>query len=343
MTDLGLLPGRLSTSVYGNHSLNNAGEVVGHCNNGDLVSGLFGDYFTENVAFRWTSRTGIQPLPLLPGKDNATGYSLNDRGQIIGIAGNSLLDVHAVLWARGTVHDLGVLPGDTSSFAQAINNPGQIVGASGYFVWDEPTSTAVPVRIRPVLWRQGQIGLLPMGGLLGGQANDINDEGQIAGNLFTQDAADLLHSVPVLWSNERSEPSVLGSLGGEFGFAWDLNNRGQIVGQSQTENGTVHAFLWQGGVLTDLGTRGGGWASLWALNNRGQAVGEATDANEEVHAVLVENGVMHDLNERISPDLGWILVFADGINDRGQISGTGLRNTGGHWEVRGFLLTPRKL
>ena len=89
--------------------------------------------------------------------------------------------------------------------------------------------------------------------------------------------------------------------------------------------------------MSDPGTRGGSFTSLWAVNDKGQAVGESTDADEVDHAILVKNGVIHDLNNFIPADSGWVLLFADGINERGQIAGTGLRNG----EVRSFLLTPR--
>jgi hypothetical protein len=47
---------------------------------------------------------------------------------------------------------------------------------------------------------------------------------------------------------------------------------------------------------------------------------------------------MRNLNALIPADSGWYLVFAGGINERGQIAGTGILNG----EVRGFLLTPTR-
>jgi probable HAF family extracellular repeat protein len=36
-------------------------------------------------------------------------------------------------------------------------------------------------------------------------------------------------------------------------FAFAINNRGQVVGHSLTEDGTFHAFLWEdGGPMIDL-------------------------------------------------------------------------------------------
>jgi probable HAF family extracellular repeat protein len=50
----------------------------------------------------------------------------------------------------------------------------------------------------------------------------------------------------------------LGTLGGTCGLAAVVNNRGQVVGQSDLVGDlTAHPFLWDQGVLTDLGTLGG--------------------------------------------------------------------------------------
>jgi glutaconate CoA-transferase subunit B len=329
ITDLGILPDKTATVVFGTHTVNNAGDVAGYCNLGDITTGLFADFYQENVPFIWTSHDGIQMLPLLDGLANATAWTLNDRQQVVGFAGNSEGDTHAVLWDRGTVRDLGTLPDDNSSHADGINNRGQIVGVSDLVEGDATT------RSRPVLWEKGRAHALPLGDYPSGRATQINDKGQIIGFVTSAaDPDDLFQALPALW--DKGGLTVLAPLPGSYGSAWDINDKGQVVGFAGAADGTSHGFIWEKGVMRDPGTRGGSFTALWAVNNKGQAVGESTDADEVDHAILVENGVINDLNNMIRADLGWVLLFADGINERGQIAGTGLLNG----EVRSFLLTP---
>jgi probable HAF family extracellular repeat protein len=71
----------------------------------------------------------------------------------------------------------------------------------------------------------------------------------------------------------------LGTLGGLFSFAYGINARGQVVGESFYGR----AFLWEAETgMQDLGTLGGA-SFAYAINARGQIVGSAS-----THAVLWE-------------------------------------------------------
>jgi probable HAF family extracellular repeat protein len=97
----------------------------------------------------------------------------------------------------------------------------------------------------------------------------------------------------------------LGTLGGENSFATAINDRGVVVGRSQTADGTYHGFRWRRGVLTDLGP-----FSPSDINNRGQIVGTRDDTTG---AYLWRRGTLVRLGT---------LAFPYAINDRGQVVGT---------------------
>src|SRR5438128_10677206 len=83
--------------------------------------------------------------------------------------------------------------------------------------------------------------------------------------------------------------SDLGTLGGSQSLAWDINDSGQIVGESTTADGETHAFLYTGGTMTDLAALPFGdpgvrsrTSSARAINASGQLVGWATRAGPDL-------------------------------------------------------------
>lgn len=105
----------------------------------------------------------------------------------------------------------------------------------------------------------------------------------------------------------------LGTLGGAHTHANDVNDKGQVVGMSQTADGTFHAFLWQGGVMTDLTPGLPEDSAAHAINDRGEIAGHLFDpADREPQGVRWFHGTTTVVAD---------LAYAYAINERGRIGG----------------------
>ena len=132
----------------------------------------------------------------------------------------------------------------------------------------------------------------------------------------------------------------LGTLGGNYSEAYEINDADQIVGESKTAGGQFHAFLYSGGSMIDLGTFGGTRSKAFGINEAGQVVGGARDAGENDRAFFYDTGTMYDLNTLAAGYMGGAgftsLRYAYGINDSGQIVGYGMHTDG---NFRAFSLS----
>jgi probable HAF family extracellular repeat protein len=160
--------------------------------------------------------------------------------------------------------------------------------------------------------------------------------GFVLGAVFALGLA--LLPVPALAAGRQI--SDLGTLGGSTAFARDVNEPGQIVGESTTARGQTHAFLltpWVG-KMVDLGTLGGTFSQAMAVSNRGQVAGTSTlTGDAQTRAFVWDQGKMTAL-----PPLDGAM-FSEGldVNDSGvvvgQSAGAAVRWQNGHVQSLGTL------
>ena len=191
----------------------------------------------------------------------------------------------------------------------------------------------------------------------------INQNGTVAGASVSQNSGSAFK--PLLWQN--AVPQTLPLLSGfQQALVSGVNDSGVAAGYGFNVNFTAfldpsaaaHAVLFnKDGTLTDLGVLSGDRASLAAaINNSGTVVGFSNSSapNFALHlasilqnpsgssrAFVYANGKMYDLATLVTNNgTGWKLSNATGINNAGQITGTGIFQGPNGTEQHGFLLTP---
>ena len=311
VTGLGVLGG---TSSFGS-GINNQGQVVGSFASSDGY----------DHAFLYSGGT-MQDLGTFGGL-NGSAYAINDNGQITGNPfTNGSTGMQPILRSSsGAVQNLGTL-GGTQGQATGINNSGQVVGWS--YTSSGHNTAFLYSGSGPLQDLDSQVGLNSC-------ANAINSNGQIAGWGHPNGGA--WHPVEF---NGHGGMTDLGTLGGTNGVAISINDNGQVVGWASSSTTHYRAFLFTGsGPLHDLGTLPGTDSAVAEnINNLEQIVGNSYNSSGGISLAFLDDagGPMQDLNNLIAPGSGWTLTTANGINQWGQICGTGVDPSG---VTEAFLLT----
>jgi probable HAF family extracellular repeat protein len=252
----------------------------------------------------------------------------------------SHLQCRGAIWRFGKLTALRNLSGGNNAVSFGINNPGQAVGWAENGVPDPTCSTGFQVfRFQAVKWEPNgeirELSPLKSKGDTVAFAWGINDRGQAVGTSGTCSTVGLPPNSlngehAVMWEKDGT-PRYLGTLGDANhttgNIANSINELGEVDGTSQVPDGTVHAFLWttQTG-MQDIGTLPGAFATIApccnSLNNRSEVVGFSIDGNGPT-AFLWKDKVIRDLNTLVPADSPLHLLFAESINDAGDITGQG--------------------
>lgn len=370
VVNLGTLPGPPAvTSAY---KVNVFGQVVGQAGTYGQIRGFL---WLPHPAYGLPR--GMNDLGTLGGL-YASAADINDAGQAAGQADTQAGYRHAFLWTPGgtdgvvsnpQMKDLGTLGGNRSC-AYGINASGRVVGESEVgdgrwhaFLWTPGGADGVASNPQ----------MKDLGTLCGADSAAFGISSAVSacvvGWAETSNIGDV--GFPIFYgfgwtANGTNGPSCNSQMSAMQGLdpifnsvALDVADAGYIVGYADMPGPPAqHGLLWGNEHKYDLGTLGDTFSSSYAfgVNNLGQVVG----STEPTYAFLVtpedtdgdgapdrwsrdldgdrRNDLMADLNAMILPQSGWTLVYAYGINDRGQISGWGFFGGFPNGQQRGFLL-----
>jgi probable HAF family extracellular repeat protein len=308
------------------------------------------------LAVAQTPRYTVTDLGTLGGAGtNSTAFEMNNAGWV---AGSSNLTSggpqHAFLWyGGGPLRDLGTLDGPV---CPACNSGADGPNASGEAAIGSETSQTDPNgedfceygthrQCLAAIWKNGALTALP--NLAGGNnanAFGLNDQGQVVGfaENGTPDSTcatpfQALRFEAVMWGPKGEIHKLPPLTGDTVGFAFAINDMGQVVGSSGLCSNTTippnpsgaHAVLWEkDGSATDLGNLGGTLNVADSVNELGEVVGAAQSSIDgNIHAFLwTRDKGMQDLG--IFP--GAIVTVApccNTINDRGEVVGLSIDGT----------------
>ncbi|MCP3143834.1 Ig-like domain-containing protein [Pyxidicoccus xibeiensis] len=241
-------------------------SVAWDINDHGQVVGDFGLGWTAIRAFSWQEGQATD-LSVSPGPD-MHAVAINNQGEVAGFTHSRWVGgegaAHAVVWRNGQLNDLGTL-GGYAAYPLDITSQGHLVGLS----------VASSTSQTPFIFRDGQLSTLSVSnswGTTGGRAVAMSEDGTVVGN--TGDGAFVWRNGAFTYLAPDEETTLR---------VFDVNNHGQVVGQTESRFGTTLAFLWQDGVALDLSGLVdlpllGTLTNARAINDRGQIAVE-TDIN----------------------------------------------------------------
>jgi probable HAF family extracellular repeat protein len=287
--------------------LNNRGAFAGWADTSTIDPLCFFDAPDCNAAHAFVWQNGAKTdLGVLPGGLNSQVNWISGNGLAAGVGDNGQMDplagipqIRSVLWGHdGNITDLGALPGAYFANTSALNSRGEVVGFALNTIPDPYSLAGLGYQTRAFYWKNGvmqDLGTLGTG--TDAIAGLINERGQVVGWSYTNatpsafcagvQSGFALTTSSFIW-DKKNGMKDLGGLGGTCTIAYDLNNRGQVVGQSNHPDDLAqHPFVWDRATgITELPTGAGAYGDSAAINDDGEIVGEGDAPDGQASATL---------------------------------------------------------
>ena len=246
-------------------------------------------------------------------------FSVDNNGSVIGGVQSKSGPWRAVIWKHGKLFPLRPEPDadpNHDSYCIAINDRGWIAGQD--------------INYHAFFYKSGHVTDIGNLGVSITFVTGLNNIGDVVG----YSAVDNVRNAGFVWSNRTLVK--LPSLGGRESAALAINNLRTVVGQADTQDNQQHACKWVNHKPVDLYTLGGTRSEASSINNFDVAVGWSIGRQGVSRAVMWDRAGIWDLNQKLVNPGRWTLRDAIGINDKGQIVGTGML---GNLD-RAFIMTP---
>ena len=244
------------------------------------------------------------------------------------------------------IRDIGTLEPMGATIITDANRGGTVVGYCAAMIAEDADRNGLGRSARAFVWDAANgIRALPKFEQIYGAATAINATGQIVGWGLTWGS----YERAVLWNAGDSVNVVdMGTLGGPFSLAMDINDSGQAVGVSQRIDEAYRGFLWDAvnGMRELDALTGHTYAEALRINNQGLIAGnssyslnraviwaptksgvEAEDlgslGGEEAQSWIIAGYVFKSLSvdDRVPMIAGDLSAVAQAVNENGLVVG----------------------